>query len=97
MRCTGKYPCVNCTRMNVPCEYNAKYTRGQAPPIESASHNNEGELHSISFRDVTTVSRSPQYPALTGNSSEHKREEDEERGSDEEGMRIYDREEQMVR
>jgi len=36
MRCTGKKPCANCVKASASCEYNAKYTRGVAPPIERA-------------------------------------------------------------
>lgn len=43
MRCTGKQPCANCLGAGVEtaCSYTAKYTRGKAPPIQVASHNNQ--------------------------------------------------------
>ncbi|KAG2417348.1 hypothetical protein HFD88_008567 [Aspergillus terreus] len=30
-RCTGTLPCVRCTRLSLPCEYNAAYSRGLPP------------------------------------------------------------------
>lgn len=30
-RCTGTLPCLRCTRLSLPCEYNAAYSRGLPP------------------------------------------------------------------
>ncbi|KAE8377409.1 acetyl-CoA synthetase-like protein [Aspergillus bertholletiae] len=30
-RCTGTLPCTRCTRLSLPCEYNAAYSRGLPP------------------------------------------------------------------
>ncbi|KAJ5653070.1 hypothetical protein N7490_000073, partial [Penicillium lividum] len=30
-RCTGTLPCMRCTRLSLPCEYNAAYSRGLPP------------------------------------------------------------------
>lgn len=35
IRCTGKKPCALCVRQGLSCEYNARYTRGRVPSIES--------------------------------------------------------------
>ena len=43
MRCTGKHPCAHCTAVNAPCEYNAKYTRGKAPTIQTASQHDQAK------------------------------------------------------
>lgn len=32
-RCTGKCPCVLCTRAGLPCEYTALYSRGRLPSV----------------------------------------------------------------
>lgn len=34
IRCSGKRPCTLCKQLGLPCEFNAKYNRGQLPPIE---------------------------------------------------------------
>ncbi|PWY83701.1 fungal-specific transcription factor domain protein [Aspergillus sclerotioniger CBS 115572] len=37
-RCTGTLPCVRCTRLALPCEYNAAYSRGLPPdPLPALS------------------------------------------------------------
>ncbi|PYI05407.1 fungal-specific transcription factor domain protein [Aspergillus sclerotiicarbonarius CBS 121057] len=37
-RCTGTLPCVRCTRLALPCEYNAAYSRGLPPePLPAPS------------------------------------------------------------
>jgi len=41
MRCTGKLPCAHCVKMGKSCEYKAKYTRGAAPNIETAPHEDQ--------------------------------------------------------
>ncbi|RAK96091.1 Zn(II)2Cys6 transcription factor [Aspergillus ibericus CBS 121593] len=37
-RCTGTLPCIRCTRLALPCEYNAAYSRGLPPePLPAPS------------------------------------------------------------
>ncbi|KAJ6008336.1 hypothetical protein N7540_012312 [Penicillium herquei] len=36
-RCTGTLPCTRCTRLSLPCEYNAAYSRGLPPAPLPAS------------------------------------------------------------
>ncbi|KAH6670261.1 nonribosomal peptide synthetase-like protein [Plectosphaerella plurivora] len=33
-RCSGKYPCALCSRLNLDCRYTASYRRGRLPSIE---------------------------------------------------------------
>ncbi|CAG8245944.1 unnamed protein product [Penicillium salamii] len=40
-RCTGTLPCTRCTRLSLPCKYNAAYSRGLPPeplPASSSPH-----------------------------------------------------------
>jgi hypothetical protein len=70
MRCTGKQPCNNCTKMSVACEYKAKYTRGQAPAIESALENNETEPSKLPELNNSTSHLSSRRRSSARSSSE---------------------------
>ncbi|KAJ5584330.1 uncharacterized protein N7459_004130 [Penicillium hispanicum] len=41
-RCTGTLPCSRCTRLSLPCEYNAAYSRG-LPPVPLPSPASTGD------------------------------------------------------
>ncbi|KAE8356500.1 fungal-specific transcription factor domain-containing protein [Aspergillus coremiiformis] len=51
-RCTGTLPCMRCTRLSLPCEYNAAYSRGlppkppPAPPSVVADYTSQNHAHS---------------------------------------------------
>ena len=77
MRCTGKHPCNNCTKMSVACEYKAKYTRGQAPAIESALPNHETEPPNISGLSNDTSRLPSRRPSSARSTSEHVSDEQE--------------------
>ncbi|KAL5334466.1 hypothetical protein BJX70DRAFT_391380 [Aspergillus crustosus] len=59
-RCTGTLPCGRCTRLSLPCEYNAAYSRGlppaplPAPPSVAARYSrNRSASHSISQSPIS--------------------------------------------
>jgi hypothetical protein len=77
MRCTGKQPCNNCTKMSVACEYKAKYTRGQAPAIESALENNGTEPSKLSELNNNASRLSSKRRSSARSSSEQVSDEQE--------------------
>ena len=77
MRCTGKHPCNNCIKMGVACEYKAKYTRGQAPAIESAIQNHETEPSKPSELNKNTSHLSSKRRSSVRSSSEQVSDEQE--------------------
>jgi hypothetical protein len=77
MRCTGKHPCNNCTKMSVACEYKAKYTRGQAPAIESVVQNHETEPSKLSELNKNTSRLSSRRRSSARSSSEQVSDEQE--------------------
>ncbi|RAQ65646.1 hypothetical protein AFCA_002791 [Aspergillus flavus] len=54
-RCTGTLPCMRCTRLSLPCEYNAAYSRGlppeplPAPPSVAADYANQDHVLSPTY------------------------------------------------
>lgn len=43
-RCTGTLPCLRCSRLSLPCEYNAAYSRGLPPePLPALSGKDGGD------------------------------------------------------
>ncbi|KAF7593935.1 hypothetical protein BBP40_010442 [Aspergillus hancockii] len=65
-RCTGTLPCMRCTRLSLPCEYNAAYSRGlppeppPAPPSVAAKYASQSNTLSPAY---TNGNRSPQRPS----------------------------------
>lgn len=48
-RCTGTLPCLRCSRLALPCEYNAAYSRGLPPePLPALPGKDDGDQDGIS-------------------------------------------------
>ncbi|KAL4895443.1 fungal-specific transcription factor domain-containing protein [Aspergillus ambiguus] len=64
-RCTGTLPCARCTRLSLPCEYNAAYSRGlppeppPAPPAVAAKYANGNVIPLASRAHRTSVPPQP--------------------------------------
>ncbi|KAJ5217055.1 hypothetical protein N7468_010063 [Penicillium chermesinum] len=57
-RCTGTLPCTRCTRLSLPCRYNAAYSRGLPPTPLPAS---QGSGYSEASRDGSTAPSSDEF------------------------------------
>lgn len=60
-RCTGTLPCLRCSRLSLPCEYNAAYSRGLPPePLPALPGGSKARRvrggHSASSRESTSSS-----------------------------------------
>ncbi|KAL4929845.1 putative NRPS-like enzyme [Aspergillus undulatus] len=64
-RCTGTLPCGRCTRLSLPCEYNAAYSRGlppeplPAPPSVAARYSRNRSASHASISQSPISHRSP--------------------------------------
>ncbi|KAJ5434933.1 hypothetical protein N7491_005528 [Penicillium cf. griseofulvum] len=64
-RCTGTLPCTRCTRLSLPCKYNAAYSRGLPPDPLPASPIPLTPTVPRAFEDVDV--RTSTSPNLQGN------------------------------
>jgi hypothetical protein len=61
IRCTGKKPCALCDRIGLPCEFNARYTRGKLPEIEGADGSTQSPKQDESVTIVAPVPYAPKH------------------------------------
>ena len=71
MRCSGQKPCAHCTGagVEIECSYTAKYTRGKAPPIQSASPNESWKSGAGWIPGVGSANKRDQSPDNSSESS----------------------------
>ncbi|KAJ5923626.1 hypothetical protein N7454_008871 [Penicillium verhagenii] len=72
-RCTGTLPCTRCTRLTLPCEYNAAYSRGLPPaPLPGGSPSSiGGQVKKRRVSNAGRVSSSSRSRGSTGNPHSH--------------------------
>lgn len=59
-RCTGTLPCTRCTRLSLPCRYNAAYSRGLPPdPLPASPSPLSTPTGRRAFEDVDGLTSSP--------------------------------------
>jgi hypothetical protein len=72
-RCTGTLPCTRCTRLSLPCKYNAAYSRGLPPeplpasPSSLAANNGRHASEAICRRTSNSPLSRTKVRDLTGN------------------------------
>ncbi|KAJ5272677.1 hypothetical protein N7478_007802 [Penicillium angulare] len=65
-RCTGTLPCTRCTRLSLPCEYNAAYSRGLPPLPLPASPTTPDSLSQRKVSGAGPASNSSRSRGSTG-------------------------------
>lgn len=68
-RCTGTLPCTRCTRLSLPCEYNAAYSRGLPPAPLPASPTTPNASDQRRLSDAGRVSARSRSRGSTRNPS----------------------------
>ncbi|KAL3478125.1 hypothetical protein BJX99DRAFT_245792 [Aspergillus californicus] len=66
-RCTGTLPCGRCTRLSLPCEYNAAYSRGLPPdplPAPLSTAGRHARTRSVSHVSITQSPISRRSPPI---------------------------------